>query len=113
MMDEIQANEVNQPASSSGRRGWIAAVVIAAADLSILAWGLLALFSPQVLIPGFVQYTGQNWVALVQQASEIANLLLLAFRLVGALDVAAAVPLIAIALLSSGRGNDGRGGPCS
>jgi hypothetical protein len=63
-----------------------------------LAWGLLALVSPQVLIPGFVQYSGQTWLAVVQQAPEIADFLLLAFRLVGALNVAAAVPLIAIAL---------------
>lgn len=42
---EIHGNEANQRVSSSGRRVQIAAAVIVAADLSIVAWGLLAVFS--------------------------------------------------------------------
>ena len=94
----IHGNEANQRVSSSARRVQIAAAVIVAADLSIMAWGLLAVFSPQVLVAGFVRYTGQSWVELMQEAPEIGNFLLLAFRLVGALNVAAALPLITIAL---------------
>jgi hypothetical protein len=42
------------------RRVRIAAAVIVIADLSIMAWGLLALISPEVLVPGFERYTGQS-----------------------------------------------------
>lgn len=80
------------------RRVGIAAAIIVIADLSIMAWGLLALISPEVLVPGFERYTGQSWVTLAQDAPEIAGFVLLAFRLVGALNVAAALPLIVIAL---------------
>jgi hypothetical protein len=51
-----------------------------------------------MLVPGYEQYTGLSWAALTQDAPEIASFLLLVFRLVGALNVAAALPLIAIAL---------------
>jgi hypothetical protein len=34
--------------------------VIAAADAAILAWGVLALFSPGQLIPGYEHYTAQS-----------------------------------------------------
>lgn len=60
--------------------------------------GLLALFSPQVLVPGYEQYTGLSWAALTQDAPEIAKFFLLALRPVGALNVAVAIALIAIAL---------------
>jgi hypothetical protein len=80
------------------RRVVIAATVIVIADLSIMAWGLLALISPEGLVPGFERYTGQSWVTLTQNAPEIASFILLAIRLVGALNVAAALPLIVIAL---------------
>jgi hypothetical protein len=74
--------------------------------------GLLALFSPQVLVPGYEQYTGLSWAALTQDAPEIAKFFPPG-RPVGALNVAVAIALIAIALLPSGRANDGPGGRCS
>jgi hypothetical protein len=76
----------------------VASVVIATAGFSILAWGLLALLSPQLLIPGFEQYTGRSWLELTQVSPDTASFMLLAFRLIGALNVAAALPLIMIAV---------------
>lgn len=43
----------------------------------------------------------------------LRNFFLLALRPVGALNVAVAIPLIAIALTAFGRANDGPGGRCS
>jgi hypothetical protein len=80
------------------RRVRVASILIAAAGLSILAWGLLALLFPQLLIPGFERYTGRSWLELTRVSPHTARFILLAFRLIGALNVAAALPLIVIAI---------------
>jgi hypothetical protein len=86
-----QRNEANQQARPSARRVRISVAIIVAANLSIVAWGLLAVLSPQVLVAGFEQYTGQSWVELMQEAPEIASFFSSPF-LVGALNVAVSRP---------------------
>ena len=80
------------------RRVRIASRVIAAADAAILAWGVLALFSPGQLIPGYEHYTGQSWPALMHTSPASGGFILLLFRLVGALNIAVALPLSVLAL---------------
>jgi hypothetical protein len=80
------------------RRLRIASGVIVVADTGILAWGALALFSPDQLIPGYEHYTSQGWSALMHTSPATGDFILVMFRLVGALNIAAALPLIVLAL---------------
>jgi hypothetical protein len=79
------------------RRVRIASWVIAAADAGILAWGALALLAPGQLIPGYEHYTSQSWSALMHTSPATGDYILVLFRLVGALNIAAALPLIVLA----------------
>jgi hypothetical protein len=80
------------------RRLRAAATTIAVADLAILAWGGLALLSPHQMTPGYEAYTGQSWTELTQQAPADAAYILVLIRLVGALNIATATPLLLITL---------------
>ncbi|MGY1617085.1 hypothetical protein ACI797_10105 [Geodermatophilus sp. SYSU D00691] len=71
---------------------------MAATDLAIAAWGALAVAAPRQLVPGFEHFTGRSWPQLRETDPGTGAFLLLAFRLVGALNIAAALPLAAIAL---------------
>lgn len=80
------------------RRLRVAAATIAVADLAILAWGVLALLSPHQMAPGYDAYTGQTWAELKQQSPATAGYILVLTRLVGALNIATAIPLLVITL---------------
>jgi hypothetical protein len=80
------------------RRVRTASWVIAAADAAILAWGVLALFFPGQLTAGYEHYTGHSWSALMHTSPATGHFNLVAFRLVGALNIAVGLPLIVIAL---------------
>jgi hypothetical protein len=80
------------------RRVRIASWVIAVADGGILAWGALALLSPDQLIPGYEHFSRQNWTALMHTSPATGDFILVMFRLVGALNIAAALPLCVLAL---------------
>jgi hypothetical protein len=80
------------------RRVRTASRVIAAADAAIVAWGMLALFFPGQLIPGYEHYAGHSWTALMHTSPATGHFILVAFRLVGALNVAVGLPLSVIAL---------------
>ena len=54
--------------------------------------GVCALFSPGQLIPGYEHYTGQSWSALMRTSPATGGFILLVFRLVGALNIAVALP---------------------
>jgi deazaflavin-dependent oxidoreductase (nitroreductase family) len=82
----------------TSRRVRAAATTITVADLSILVWGALALRSPQQMIPGYENYTGNPWTALTQQDPATAAYMLVLFRLVGAFNIAVAIPLVAVTL---------------
>lgn len=71
--------------------------IILIADLGVLLYGIMAVFSPKIFREGFQVYTGQNWDALVSLGSKAADYILLLARLTGALNIAfgvVAVPII-------------------
>ncbi len=80
------------------RRLRAASRVIAATDAAIVAWGVLALLFPGQLIPGYEHYTGHRWPALMHISPATGHFILVAFRLVGALNIAVGMPLSVIAL---------------
>ena len=80
------------------RRLRVAAAVIAVADAAVLCYGLLALLFPHQLVAGYEHYTNRPWAQLTETSPDVASFILATFRLVGALNVAAAIPAIAIAL---------------
>jgi hypothetical protein len=78
----------------AGRFAWAA---IAIADLGILLYGFLALAMPESLTPGYEAFTGHSWPALVASDPRTAEFLVLLFRLLGALNVAAGLAGLLIA----------------
>ena len=66
------------------------------ADAGIVLYGVLALATPAILTAGYEHYSGQPWTSLVAQAPETAAYLLLVYRMVGGLNVALGITLIAI-----------------
>ena len=65
------------------RRLRVAWVVILVADLGVLAYGLLAVFSPDQLTAGYESATGRAWSELVASIPQTADFILLLFRLLG------------------------------
>lgn len=53
---------------------------------------------PGQLIPGYEHYTGHSWPALMHTSPATAHFILVAFRLVGALNIAVGLPLAVITL---------------
>lgn len=53
---------------------------------------------PGQLIPGYEHYTVQSWPALMHTSPATGHFLLVAFRLVGALNIAVGLPLAVIAV---------------
>lgn len=84
------------------RPRWLAAAwkVIVVVDVGVLVWGIMATLDPSVLTAGFETYTGGTWDAFATREGEVAEFVLAGFRLVGALNVAVALTLIAIAALA-------------
>ena len=76
--------------------GQLAWVVILVADAGIALYGVLAVATPSLLTAGYERYTGASWASLVAQAPETAAYLLLVYRMVGGLNVALGITLIAI-----------------
>jgi hypothetical protein len=71
-------------------------VVILLADAGIVLYGLLAVATPSLLTAGYESYSGTSWASLVAQVPKTAVYLLLVYRVVGGLNVALGVTLIAI-----------------
>ena len=80
----------------AGRFAWAA---IAIADLGVLLYGFLALAMPESLTPGYEAFTGHSWPDLVASDPRIAEFLVLLFRLLGALNVAAGLAGLLIAVV--------------
>ena len=79
--------------SRLGRLAW---VVILVADVGIVLYGVLAVATPSLLAAGYERYTGASWASLVAQAPQTAAYLILTYRMVGGLNVALGITLIAI-----------------
>jgi len=79
--------------SRSGRLAW---VVLLLADTGIVLYGVLAVATPSLLTAGYERYSGTSWASLVAQAPQTAAYLLLIYRMVGGLNVALGITLIAI-----------------
>ncbi len=78
--------------------------VIVVVGVGILAWGIMAAANPSVLTAGFETYTDRTWAAFAAGDGQAADFVLAGFRLVGALNVAVALALIAIAATAFRRG---------
>jgi hypothetical protein len=76
-----------------GRLAW---VVILVADAGIVLYGALAVATPSLLTAGYASYSGQSWTSLVARAPETAAYLLLVYRMVGGLNIALGITLIAL-----------------
>jgi hypothetical protein len=76
-----------------GRLAW---VVILVADAGIVLYGVLAVATPSLLTAGYESYSGTFWTSLVARAPETAAYLLLVYRVVGGLNVALGITLIAL-----------------
>lgn len=74
----------------------LAVVAVAVIDFSVVAWGVLAVADPEVLTSGFETYTGEQWGRFAGRAAA-AEFLLIAFRLMGALNVAVGLILLIVA----------------
>jgi hypothetical protein len=70
--------------------------MILVADAGIVLYGVLALATPAILTAGYEHYSGQPWTSLVAQAPDTAAYLLLVYQMVGGLNVALGLTLIAI-----------------
>jgi hypothetical protein len=70
--------------------------VILMADAGIVLYGMLAVATPSLLTAGYEAYSGASWASLVARAPETAAYLLLVYRMVGGLNVALGITLIAI-----------------
>jgi hypothetical protein len=71
-------------------------VVILLADTGIVLYGVLAVAKPSLLTAGYERYSGTTWASLVAQAPQTAAYLILTYRMVGGLNVALGITLIAI-----------------
>jgi hypothetical protein len=71
-------------------------MVILVADAGVVLYGVLTLATPSLLTAGYESYSGTSWATLVAQAPQTAAYLLLVYRMVGGLNVALGVTLIAI-----------------
>jgi hypothetical protein len=79
--------------------GGFAWAAIAIADLGVLLYGFLALAMPESLTPGYEAFTGHSWPGLVASDPRMAEFLVLLFRLLGALNVAAGLAGLLIAVV--------------
>jgi len=70
--------------------------VILVADAGIVLYGVLAVATPSLLTAGYERYSGTSWTAVVAQAPATAAYLLLVYRMVGGLNVALGITLMAI-----------------
>lgn len=82
----------------------IAWKVVLAADVGVLAYGIMAVLRPEVLVPAFEAYTGRPWAALVASDPGTAAYLMLAGRVLGGLNVAFASVAIPVAAVPFRRG---------
>jgi hypothetical protein len=78
------------------RLGRVAWVVILVADAGIVLYGVLAVATPSLLTAGYESYSGTSWASLVARAPDTAAYLLLVYRMVGGLNVALGITLLAI-----------------
>ncbi len=72
---------------------------IALADFGVLLYGILALAMPESLTPGYEAFTGRSWAGLVASDPRMAEFLLVLFRLLGALNVAAGLAGLLITVI--------------
>lgn len=82
----------------------IAWKVILIADLGLLLYGIMAVFTPQIFSAGYQAFTGQSWSQLSSVSPRTAEYILLLARLVGALNIAIGVVASLIVLMSFRRG---------
>lgn len=88
--------------------GWIRKnlwIVVAVVEASIAAWGMLALVDPEILGAGFESHTGETWESFASREVAAARFMTIAFRLVGALNVAAGLVLFGVAVSGFRRGD--------
>lgn len=85
-------------ATAPSRPGSLAWMLILVADAGILMYGILVAAMPSVLTAGYESYTGTSWTELVARAPREAAYLLWVYRLVGGLNVALGITLIAVAV---------------
>jgi len=82
----------------------IAWKVILIADLGVLLYGIMAVFSPQIFAEGYQAYTGQSWSALYSISPKTAEYIFLLARLVGVFNIALGVVATLIVLMSFRKG---------
>ena len=82
------------------RRFTFARATVAIVDVSIVVWGCMAAMIPQVLTAGSETYSDGSWSGFAARENHAAGFILVAFRLVGALNVAVGLALLAIALMA-------------
>jgi hypothetical protein len=70
--------------------------MILVADAAIVLYGALALATPSLLTAGYESYSGTSWTSLVARTPVTAAYLLLVYRMVGGLNVALGITLIAL-----------------
>lgn len=78
------------------RRAW---AVIAVADFGVMLYGFLALVAPETLAQGYESYTGRSWSGLTASDPRTTELLVLLFRLLGALNIATGLAALLIAVI--------------
>jgi hypothetical protein len=88
-------------------------LVVAVADVGLLAWGAMAALAPErlagpgsmsILPAGYEGFTASSWQLLLEQAPKTAEYLTLLFRMFGTYGVAFSVLAIAIASTGFRRG---------
>lgn len=82
------------------RRLSVAWIVVAIADLGVLAYGILALLDPVMMTAGFETFTDGIWSRFAVEQPVAADFILIGFRLIGAFNIIAGLLLIAIAAMA-------------
>jgi hypothetical protein len=88
---------------SSRARRW-AWILILGADAGMAFYGLQAVATPAMMTAGYESYTGSSWTGLVASAPAAASYVLLLYRLVGGLNIALGLVLIAVTIGAYRRG---------
>ncbi len=68
-------------------------VVLYLTTLGLVAYGIMAIFNPEVLVGGFNRFTQQNWQQFQIESQNVADYLTLLWRLIGGFNLAAGLTL--------------------
>lgn len=105
--DSTQLSVAGIPAApvmmSSRVRRW-AWILILATDAGMTFYGIQAVATPAMMTPGYESFTDSSWTGLVASTPAVASYVLLLYRLVGGLNVALGLVLIAVTLGAYRRG---------